>query len=174
MPSIMASILGRLIYHAGARADVAAMRYRGDGPVGTDTPSFCNASRTAWMRCNGTLVEQAITKQKAYLRKLAPRSPQSLTAALREGLELFTAAECATFLRHSGYGQPKRNLLLVLQLRIGRLLDSLWRMVGRASSGCGWVVGIIVEVGARVDWFEGAACTGFLPLGGTPVSGGVH
>jgi len=53
-------------------------------------------------------IEQAIAKLKAHLRKLAPRSPQRLTAALRHGLQQFTPAECANFLRHSGYGQPKR------------------------------------------------------------------
>ena len=56
-------------------------------------------------------IEQAIAKLKAHLRKLAPRSPQSLTAALRDGLQQFTSAECAAFLRHSGYGQPKRASL---------------------------------------------------------------
>src|SRR5512143_2413189 len=56
-------------------------------------------------------IEQAIAKLKAHLRKLAPRSPQRLTAALRDGLQQFTPAECANFLRHAGYGQPKRSLL---------------------------------------------------------------
>jgi transposase len=53
-------------------------------------------------------IEQAIAKLKAFLRKLAPRSPQSLTAALRDGLQQFTSAQCAAFLRHAGYRQPKR------------------------------------------------------------------
>jgi transposase len=48
-------------------------------------------------------IEQAIAKLKAHLRKLAPRSPQRLTTALRDGLQQFTPAECAAFLRHSGY-----------------------------------------------------------------------
>ena len=39
-------------------------------------------------------IEQAIAKLKAHLRKLAPRSPQRLTAALRDGLQQFTPAEC--------------------------------------------------------------------------------
>jgi transposase len=56
-------------------------------------------------------IEQAIAKLKAHLRKLAPRSPRSLTAALRDGLQQFTSAECTAFLRHSGYGQPKRGLV---------------------------------------------------------------
>ena len=56
-------------------------------------------------------IEQAIARLKAHLRKLAPRSPQRLTTALRDGLQQFTPAECAAFLRHSGYGQPKRGLV---------------------------------------------------------------
>ena len=56
-------------------------------------------------------IEQAIAKLKAHLRKLAPRSPERLTAALRDGLQQFTPAECAAFLRHSGYGRPKRSPL---------------------------------------------------------------
>jgi transposase len=56
-------------------------------------------------------IEQAIAKLKAHLRKLAPRSSQRLTGALRDGLRQFTPAECANFLRHSGYGQPKRSAL---------------------------------------------------------------
>jgi transposase len=42
-------------------------------------------------------IEQAIAKLEARLRKLAPRSPQRLTAALRDGLQQFTPAECAAF-----------------------------------------------------------------------------
>ena len=54
-------------------------------------------------------IEQAIAKLKAYLRKLAPRSPQRLAAALRNGLQQLTPATCAACLRHAGYGQPKRD-----------------------------------------------------------------
>jgi transposase len=56
-------------------------------------------------------IEQAIAKLKAHLRKLAPRSPKKLTTALRDGLQQFTPAQCAAFLRHSGYSQPKRSPL---------------------------------------------------------------
>jgi transposase len=49
-------------------------------------------------------IEQAIAKLKAHLRKLASRSPQRLTAALRDGLQQVTPAQCAAFLRHAGYG----------------------------------------------------------------------
>jgi len=54
-------------------------------------------------------IEQAIAKLKAFLRKLAPRSPRRLTAAVRDGLNQFTPAECTAYLRHAGYGQPKRQ-----------------------------------------------------------------
>ena len=40
-------------------------------------------------------IEQAITKLKAFLRKLVPRSPWSLTTALRDALQQFTPTECA-------------------------------------------------------------------------------
>ena len=43
-------------------------------------------------------IEQAIAKLKAFLRKLAPRSPQRLTVALRDGLQQFSPAECAAYL----------------------------------------------------------------------------
>ena len=56
-------------------------------------------------------IEQAIAKLKAYLRKLAPRSPQRLAEALRNGLQQFTPAICAACLRHAGYGQRKRSLV---------------------------------------------------------------
>ena len=48
-------------------------------------------------------IEQAIAKLKAHLRKLAPRSPQRLTAALRHALQQFTPAECANYLSNAGY-----------------------------------------------------------------------
>jgi transposase len=56
-------------------------------------------------------VEQPIGKLKAFLRKLAPRSWRSLMAAVRKGLKRFSAAECAAYMRHAGYGQPKRKTL---------------------------------------------------------------
>jgi len=56
-------------------------------------------------------IELAISKLKAHLRKLAPRSPHRLAAALRDGLQQFTPAVCAACLRHAGYGQPKRGLV---------------------------------------------------------------
>jgi transposase len=56
-------------------------------------------------------IEQAISKLKAALRKLAPRSLRILTAGVRKTLRHFSPAECAAYLRHSGYGQTKRKPL---------------------------------------------------------------
>ena len=57
-------------------------------------------------------IEQAIAKLKAFLRKLGARSLRGLTAGVRKGLRRFSATECAAYLRHAGYGQPKRKTLL--------------------------------------------------------------
>jgi transposase len=54
-------------------------------------------------------IEQPIGKLKAFLRKLGPRSLHSLTAGVRKGLQQFSPAECAAYLRHAGYGQTKRK-----------------------------------------------------------------
>lgn len=56
-------------------------------------------------------IEQPIGKLKAFLRKLGPRSLRSLAAGVRKGLKLFSPAECAAYLRHAGYTQPKRKVL---------------------------------------------------------------
>jgi transposase len=56
-------------------------------------------------------IEQPIGKLKAFLRKLGPRSLHHLTRAVRDGLRLFSPRECAAYLRHAGYGQPKRKLV---------------------------------------------------------------
>ena len=53
-------------------------------------------------------IEQPIGKLKAFLRKLGPRSLRSLLAGVRRGLQQFSPAECTSYLRHAGYGQPKR------------------------------------------------------------------
>ena len=55
------------------------------------------------------LVEQPIGKLKAFLRKLGPRSWRSLMAGVRNGLKQFSPAECIAYLRHAGYGRPKRK-----------------------------------------------------------------
>lgn len=56
-------------------------------------------------------IEQPIGKLKSVLRKLAPRSIRSLTAGVRKGLKQFSPAECAAYLRHAGYGRPKRKMV---------------------------------------------------------------
>ena len=54
-------------------------------------------------------IEQPIGKLKAFLRKLGPRSWRSLIAGVRKGLKQFSPAECTAYLRHAGYGRPKRK-----------------------------------------------------------------
>ena len=56
-------------------------------------------------------IEQPIGKLKAFLRKLEPRTWRSLVAGVRKGLKRFSPAECAAYLRHAGYAQPKRKTL---------------------------------------------------------------
>jgi transposase len=53
-------------------------------------------------------IEQAISKLKGSLRKLAPRSLRSLTAGVRKTLRHFSPAECAAYLRHSGSHRATR------------------------------------------------------------------
>lgn len=50
-------------------------------------------------------IEQAFAKIKALLRHDAPRSFDAILAALKRILERFRPAECANYLRHSGYVQ---------------------------------------------------------------------
>lgn len=50
-----------------------------------------------------TAIEQPIGKLKAFLSKLGPRSIRSLLAGVRKGLEEFSPAQCAAYLRHAGY-----------------------------------------------------------------------
>ena len=54
-------------------------------------------------------IEMPIGTLKAFLRKLGRRSLRSLTTGVRKGLKLFSPAECTAYLRHAGYGQPKRK-----------------------------------------------------------------
>ena len=49
-------------------------------------------------------IEQAFSKLKALLRKAAERTVPTLRRKLGKLLDRFTAAECANFLLHSGYG----------------------------------------------------------------------
>ena len=50
-------------------------------------------------------IEQAFAKIKALLRRAAPRSFDAIVAALQSILDRFHPAECANYLRQSGYGQ---------------------------------------------------------------------
>ena len=50
-----------------------------------------------------TAIEQPIDTLKAILRKLGPRSIRSLMAGVRKGLDEFSPAQCAAYLRHAGY-----------------------------------------------------------------------
>jgi transposase len=50
-----------------------------------------------------TAIEQPIGKLKAFLCKLGPRSLRGLLAGVRRGLEQFSPAQCAAYLRQAGY-----------------------------------------------------------------------
>ena len=50
-------------------------------------------------------IEQVFAKLKTLLRRAAPRSFDAIVAALKLILERFHPAECANYLRHSGYVQ---------------------------------------------------------------------
>ena len=50
-------------------------------------------------------IEQAIAKLKAYLRKAAARTVDTLIAAIADALKTFTGSECENYLRHCGYRQ---------------------------------------------------------------------
>ena len=56
-------------------------------------------------------IEQPIGKLKTFLRKVESRSWRSLLASVRKGLKRFSPAECAAYLRHAEYGQPKRKMV---------------------------------------------------------------
>ena len=56
-------------------------------------------------------IEPAIATLTAFLRKLALRSPQSLTAALRDALQQLAPAECAAYLRSCRLRLPCPTLL---------------------------------------------------------------
>jgi putative transposase len=50
-------------------------------------------------------IEQVFAKLKALLRRAAPRSFEAICDAIKVILESFRPAECANYLRHSGYVQ---------------------------------------------------------------------
>lgn len=49
-------------------------------------------------------IEQVFAKLKALLRRVAPRSFDTIVTALKHILECFRPTECANHIRHSGYG----------------------------------------------------------------------
>jgi transposase len=56
-------------------------------------------------------IEQLFSKLKAFLRKAAARSIESLRAVIRSCLVDFSPRECAAYLANAGYGQPYRKML---------------------------------------------------------------
>ena len=50
-------------------------------------------------------IEQAFAKLKALLRKAAPRSREALWRCIGTLVADFQPSECASFFKHSGYGQ---------------------------------------------------------------------
>lgn len=50
-------------------------------------------------------IEQVFAKTKALLSRAAPRSFDAICDALKDILDRFSPAECANYLRHSGYVQ---------------------------------------------------------------------
>ena len=48
-------------------------------------------------------IELAFAKLKAFLRAARPRSYEQVCALIAMALDLFTPAECANYIRHSGY-----------------------------------------------------------------------
>ena len=48
-------------------------------------------------------IEQAFAKLKAFLRAARPRSFERVCELIAAALDLFTPAECANYIRHSGY-----------------------------------------------------------------------
>jgi transposase len=48
-------------------------------------------------------IEQAFAKLKAFLRAARPRTFDQVCDLIRIALTLFTADECANYIRHSGY-----------------------------------------------------------------------
>ena len=51
-------------------------------------------------------IEQAFAKLKAFLRAARPRTFDQVCDLIRIALTLFTADECANYIRHCGYRVP--------------------------------------------------------------------
>ena len=50
-------------------------------------------------------IEQVFAKLNALLRRAAPRSFDAIVTAINHILDRFRPAECANYIRHSGYAQ---------------------------------------------------------------------
>jgi transposase len=56
-------------------------------------------------------IEMAFAKLKTMLRKAAARSVDALWDAVGTLLKAFTKQECAAYIAHCGYGQPKMKMV---------------------------------------------------------------
>jgi transposase len=56
-------------------------------------------------------IEQVFAKLKAWLRKVAQRTRESLWEAIGDALDLFPPSECANYFKNSGYHQPNQEAL---------------------------------------------------------------
>jgi transposase len=56
-------------------------------------------------------IEQVFAKLKAWLRKVAKRTMESLWDAIGDALDLFPPSECANYFKNSGYHQPIQETL---------------------------------------------------------------
>ena len=56
-------------------------------------------------------IEQVFAKLKHFLRKTAARTVEAVCLAIGETLQLFTPAECASYLANSGIDEPKFIML---------------------------------------------------------------
>lgn len=54
-------------------------------------------------------IELVFAKLKAFLRAARPRNFDQVTALMAIALELFTATECANYIRHCGYRLPAQK-----------------------------------------------------------------
>ena len=60
-----------------------------------------------WKRVAAVTIEQPFAKPKHLLRKAAARTREAVCETFGALLDSFTAAECANYLKNSGYGSAK-------------------------------------------------------------------
>lgn len=56
-------------------------------------------------------IEQVFAKLKAWLRKVAQRTIDTLWDAIKDAIDLFTPQECTAYFRNAGYHLPNRKVL---------------------------------------------------------------